>query len=184
MHALGADGVSSLRVFPEKGPVDALIRHLDRAHIGKQVERLAHRNVRALDIRPRVARLGGRGRALEDHVAFFKLLEHVVRDGLVGGHAVFDRQAVDHLEFYFTGLYVIREHVFQPAGRFLGDDRADAVAAAHADDDFIKFAVINKVFFRLDAVRALVLLAHKRFKVRHSGLNFCFVHLSSLHRLI
>ena len=178
MHAFGTDGVGALRVLAEEGPVDALIRHLDRPHVGKQVERLAHRHVCALDIRPRVAGLRGRGWALEDDVALFEL---VVRDGLIGGHAVFDRQAVDHFKFDLAGLDVVRKHVFEHTGGFLRDDRADAVAAAHADDDFVELLIVDKILICLDAVGALILLTNKRLKMCHGGFDLCFVHWFILH---
>ena len=165
MHALGAHGVCALRVFPEEGPVNALVRHLDRPHVGKQVERLAHRYVRAFNIRPRVACLWCRGRALEDDVALFELLEHVVRDCLIRGHAVFNRQAVNHTEFDPAGLHIVREHVFEHAGGVLCNDRADTVAATIANDDFIKLVIVANILIRLDAVRTLILLAHERLKV-------------------
>ena len=48
-------------------------------------------------------------------MALFELLEHVVRDCLIRGHAVFNRQAVNHTEFDLAGLHIVREHVFEHA---------------------------------------------------------------------
>lgn len=98
-------------------------------------------------------------------MALFELLEHVVRDCLIRGHAVFNRQAVNHTEFDPAGLHIVREHVFEHAGGFLCNDRADTVAATNANDDFIKLVIVDKILIRLDAVRTLILLAHERLKV-------------------
>ncbi len=66
--ALPSD-VGALGVLAEERPVDALLGHAHRPHVGEEVQLAAHRHVRALDVRPGVA-LARRGRrALEDDVA-------------------------------------------------------------------------------------------------------------------
>ena len=54
-----ADGVCALGVLAEESPVDALFGNLDGAEVRKQIESLSHRNVCALDVRPRIARSAG-----------------------------------------------------------------------------------------------------------------------------
>ena len=145
IHALASDGVGALGVLTEESPVDALVRNLDRADIREEVESLAHRDVRGLDVRPRIARLRGSGRTLEDNVAALELFEHVVGDSLVRLDAVFDGQSVDDLEFNLARLNFIVEQIFENSCGFLGDDRTDAVAAADADRDDRELIVVDDV---------------------------------------
>ena len=87
-------------------------------------------------------------------MALFELCEHVIRDGLVCRHAVFNGQAVDFAELDAAGLHLVREQVFQHARALLGDGGADAVAAANADDDGVELCIVHKVALGLHAFDA------------------------------
>ena len=145
IDALASDGVAALGVLAEEGPVDALVRNLDRADIREKVERLAHRDVRGLDVRPRIAGARSGGRTLEDNVAALQLFHDVVRNSLHAGDTVLDRETVDDLELHLAGLHLIGEEVFEDVLRRLGDDRSDAVAAADADRDDRELIVVDDV---------------------------------------
>lgn len=178
-----ADGVCALGVLAEESPVNALLGNLDGAEVRKQIESLSHRNVCALDVRPRIARLRGSGRTLEDNVAALELLEHVVGDSLVRLDAVFDGQSVDDLEFNLACLYFIVEQIFENSCGFLGDDRTDAVAAADADDDLVERLEVDEIALSLYFVRTVALSADESLKFSTAFLtcaSVMFIFLSYL----
>ena len=78
-------------------------------------------------------------------VAGFQLLEDVIRDGLPLGNAVFNGEARDIPDFHGAGGKVVFQEKFQHPPGFPGNDGADAVAAAHADDQGTQRGVVHKV---------------------------------------
>ena len=145
VHALRAEDVGTLGVLAEEGPVDALLGDLDRANVREKVERLAHRDVRALDIGHIAARLRSRSRSLENDVAILEFFHDVVRDCLAARDAVLYRQPVYVTELDLPRLHFAGEEVFEHALRFFADDGAYAVAAADADDELVKRGVVDEV---------------------------------------
>ena len=54
-------------------------------------------------------------------------------------------QAVDDLKLHLAAFDFVIQQVLQHTCRFFGDDRADAVAAAHADGQLIQLIVIDEI---------------------------------------
>ena len=108
IYAVGAHCVGALCILPEEGPVDPLVGHLHRADVGKQVQLFAHRHVGTLDVGPGVARSGGSGGALQDHMALLQLGQYIVGDGFAVGSAVFNGEPVDVAEFHLACFHLVR----------------------------------------------------------------------------
>ena len=149
MDAAAAHDVGAFRVLAEERPVDALRRYFDRPHVGEEVERAAHGNVCAFNVRPGVAGARRGRRRLEDDVALLQLFEHVVWNGFELRGPVLDRQAVDDAEDDVAPLGLRLEEELQHALRFPRDVGADAVAAADADDERLDGRVVDPAVVRL-----------------------------------
>ena len=131
LNAPAAQGILALRVLPEEGPVDAQLRHGHGPHVGVEVQFPAHGHIGAFQ----GAALGGLRGALQQHITGFHGGQHVLRDSLALGGAVFDGQALDVPQFHPAMGDLVRQQLFQhPAG--LGhEDGTDAVTGDQADDN-------------------------------------------------
>ena len=97
-------------------------------------------------------------------MTLLELLHHVGRDRAAERGAAFDGQAVDHAERNLAGLYLVGQQRFQRVLRHAGDHRADAVTAAHADNQLIQLGIINKIVLRLHIHDTLALAFYYCFK--------------------
>ena len=70
----------------------------------------------------------------------------------------------------------ILQQVAKHARRLLGDGRADAIAAAHPDDDLIQRRVVNKILLAFETLGPLQLGAQQGLKMVERILNVLFVH--------
>ena len=154
LHALRADSIAAFGVFAVERPVDAQFGYLDRTHIGEQVKRLAHSNVCRLDIGPRVALARCGGWAFENDMAGFQFLHDIGRNGAAQFGAALNGQAINHAELNLARLYLVCQQGFQYMLTHTGNHGADAVAAAHADDDFIQLGIIHKIALFLHGLNA------------------------------
>ena len=161
VHALGADGVRALGILAEEGPVDALVGYPDGPYVGEEVESLAHRDVRALDVRHAGARLRSGRRALEDDVAGLELFEDVVGDGLHVLEAVLKREPLYVKELHLSRRDLVAKDVFEHVGGRLGDERAYAVAAANAYAYLLLGRKVGESALAFDKVDAVALLAQQ-----------------------
>ena len=175
VHPLAANGVHVLGVLTEKCPVNTLGGHPHGAHVGEQVEDLAHADVGAFEVRPAVALLRSVGRAFQRHVAVLDLSQHIVGNGLHVRSAVFDGQAVDNAENHLAARHLIAQQVFQDLSRLFRDGRANAVAAQNADDNGADRIEVEPIGLLLEAFHPLELLSHDPAEVRLAGFDLCFV---------
>ena len=97
-------------------------------------------------------------------MALFELLHHVGRDRAAKLSAAFDGQAVDHAKRNLAGLYLVGQQRFQCVLRHAGNHRADAVTAAHADNQLIQLGIINKIVLRFHIKNTLALALYHCFK--------------------
>ena len=98
-------------------------------------------------------------------MALFQLFHHVRRDCAAELGAALDGQAVDYAELHLARLDLVRKQGFERVLRHAGDHRADAVAAAHADDELIQLGIIDKVVLRLHVCNAFPLALDDCFKL-------------------
>ena len=129
IDAAAAQYVLAFRILPEEHPVDVLLRNGNRTAVGIQIQLPAHGNIG----RFHGAAMGCGGGALQDHVTGFDLGQHIGRNGLIAGDAVFDGQAFDVLNDNRTCCHFIRQNLLQNPGCLLGNNRADAVAIHNAN---------------------------------------------------
>ena len=97
-------------------------------------------------------------------MAGFQLLHDVGRDCAAELGAALDGQAVDDAELDLAGLYLVRKQNLKGVLRHAGDHRADAVAAAHADNQLVELGIINKIVLRLHIHDTLALALYYCFK--------------------
>ena len=94
LNALVAPDVLTLNVLTEEGPVDVLIRNLDRADCCEQLQATAQQAVCGYQVRPRLTGTRGNHRSLDEDVAFLDLFKYLVRKALqlcgtvLNGHAL------------------------------------------------------------------------------------------------
>ena len=94
LNALVAPDVLTLNVLTEEGPVNVLVRDLDRTDCCEQLQATAQQAVCGYQVRPRLAGTRGNHRSFDDDVAFFDLFEYIIRKALqlcgtvLNGHAL------------------------------------------------------------------------------------------------
>ena len=97
-------------------------------------------------------------------MAGLQLFENIVGNCLVCGNTVFDGKTVNNLKFNLACLYLVGKHVFENSCALLGDDGADAVAAADADNDLVELFIVDKIALSLDCIGTVTLLTNESFK--------------------
>ena len=97
-------------------------------------------------------------------MALLELLHDVGRNRTAELGAALDGQAVDDAELDLAGLYLVCEQNLKCVLRHAGDHRADAVAAAHADNELVELGIINKIVLRLHIHDTLALTLYYCFK--------------------
>ena len=109
-------------------------------------------------------------------MALLQLFHNVRRNGTAEFSTALDGQTVDDAELYLAGLNLVCQQNFQRVLGHAGDHRADAVAAAHADDQLVQLGVINKIVLRLHIHDTLALALYNCFEFiqnrlvdRHNG---------------
>ena len=161
-HAFGTEDVFAFGVLTEEDPVDVLRGNFGWADVRIEVELTTHGDVRALH----GTAGGGGGRALHDDVAGLELSKDVVRDGFSDCETVLDSEAVDIFEFDFAGSDVVLQQEFDQTSGLSCDDRADAVAAAEADDDVVEICEVFLLVVCFHSVFSLELFLEERLEVR------------------
>ena len=144
---LVAQGVEALGVLAKEDPVHVLARDAHRAHVGEQVQFLAHQDVGTLQVGPAVSFLRSVCGAFQDDVALLDRLQNVVGDGLHLGRSVLDGEPLDDSELHFPGRYLVSKQVIENSLRLRTDRRTDAVAPNHAYDDRADRGVVDPVDF-------------------------------------
>ena len=97
-------------------------------------------------------------------MALLQLFHNVRRDCAAEFSTALDGQTVDHTELYLAGLHLVCQQNLQRVLCHAGDHRADAVAAAHADDELVQLGVINKIVLRLHIHDTLALALYHCFE--------------------
>ena len=97
-------------------------------------------------------------------MALLQLFHNVGRDCAAEFSTALDGQTVDHAELHLAGLYLVCQQNLQRVLCHAGDHRADAVAAAHADDQLVQLGVINKIVLRLHIHDTLALALYNCLK--------------------
>ena len=103
-------------------------------------------------------------------MALLEFFHHIGRNRTAKFGAALDGQAIDHAELYLARLDLIGQQHFERVLRHAGNHRADAVAAAHTDDELVELRIINKVVLCLHIRNALALAFDDRFKLLQNGL--------------
>ena len=145
MDPLATNRIRALRIFPEESPVNPLIRYLDRSHIGKQIQRLAHSNIRAFDIRPRISCAWGSCRPFENHMTRFQLRHNIIRNRLHVRDSIFNGQPANIHNFNFPGSDFVGKHMLQHTSCARRNHRSDSVAAANTDYTAGQRSIVNKI---------------------------------------
>ena len=175
VHAVRADGIAALGVLPEEGPVNALLRHLNRAHIGKQVQLFTHCHIGRLHIGPRIPGAGRGGGAFQNYIAGFQLGQHIVRNGLVARCTVLNGQAVDLLKPDLAAGHFVLQQERQHTLALLGNDGADTVAAANTDHNGVQRVKVGKVLILANSLGAGQLALHQGAELFYCRVNGLFL---------
>ena len=88
-------------------------------------------------------------------MALLELCQYVVGDGLACGYPVFNGEAVDDLKGHLALCHLVLEQMLQDPLGLGSDNRADAVAAADADDNCVEGGVVGELLHGLDTLVAL-----------------------------
>ena len=156
-EAVASQGVGSLGVLPEEGPVDPELGDGHGPDVGEQVQLLPHRDVGGLDVGPGVP-LGGRGGgSLEDHVALLQLLEGVVGDGLHDLGPPLDGEAVDLPDLHLAGGDLVGQEKLHDLLGGGADVGSDAVPSADSDDELVQLGVVHRALLGLQLLHSLEL---------------------------
>ena len=97
-------------------------------------------------------------------MAGLQLFQRIGRDCAAQLGAALNGQAVNHAELYLARLDLVGKQHFQRVLRHAGNHRADAVAAADADNDFIQLGIIDKVALPLHILNTSQLALNDPFK--------------------
>ena len=122
--------------------------------------------------------MGGGGGALQNDVALFQRGQGIVGDGLAHLFAALDGETVDLTELHATAGHVIRQQEAEHVLTRVGDDGADAVAAADADGDV---GQVGKILCRLAGLHTVLtrqLLGNQGAELLHGVINV-FLHFNS-----
>ena len=117
---------------------------------------------------------------LERHVALLYFSQDIVGDGLELPRPVLYREPLDDPELHIALGDLILEKRLQDSLRFLGDIRADAVAAQDADHNGPHLRVVNTFRIRLDTFDPGQLLLQDLAKMLLGCLDRLYVYHHSL----
>ena len=82
LNSLVAPDILTLDVLTEEGPVNVLVRNLDRTDCCEQFKSTAQQAVCGYQVRPRIAGSWGNHRPLDEDIAFLDLFKYLVRKAL------------------------------------------------------------------------------------------------------
>ena len=98
-------------------------------------------------------------------MASLELFHGIGRNGAAQLSAALDGQAIDDAELNLAGLDLICQQRLKDVLTHTGNHRADAVAAANADDDLIELGIIDKIALILHCLNASQLALDYFFKL-------------------
>lgn len=127
--AAASYGVQILCILSEEDPVNALLRNLNRADIGIQIQFSSQCYVSAFQS----ASLRRRGRPLQKDITSLDFLQYIIRNSLFLRQTVFNRQTVNLLKDNFAVCDLLFQQVLQDADSLLGNARSDAVSRADSN---------------------------------------------------
>ena len=135
LDTLIAPDVLTLDVLAEEGPVDALIRHLDRTYGCEEVEASAKQGVCGYEVWIWITRSRCYERALHEYVTLLALLHDIRRKRLHKLGSTLDGHARDLVKLDTTRGDLRLQQLIYDTNRLLHDDRTDAIARQDADLD-------------------------------------------------
>lgn len=106
--------------------------------LAKEIQFPAESHVGALQVRHVHRLVRSRSRSLEENVALFDLIQHVVRKSLHLCDSVFESQPFDGSHLDLSGSHIICEKFIKHLSGGFHDDRTDAVSVDKSDNNFIQ----------------------------------------------
>ncbi len=172
--------IEIFRVFPKKDPVNFCLRDSNRTHVGKKIQLLSHRHVRALNVGPGASLLRGLRRSLQRYMTLFDLSQNLVRDGLVLGRPIFYGESFDHAKINFSFLDRIAQQVFQDSLSLLGNVRTNSISSQDPNLNGAKLFKIQPILLVFEPFDPLQLLLQELSKMLFRYSYFFFsIHRSS-----
>ena len=184
LNALVAPDVLALDVLAEEAPVDVLLRDLDGADSGKQIEAAAEQTVGGDHVghRGAVGELitgAGRGEgSLDKDVALLAGGEDIGGQALAQLHAALEGHALDDADLHLAAGDLGSQQLVQDAESLGHDEGADAIAGHHADGDGVELGEVGDFFVSLHAVDAGEVGADELSELFLCGLDLFFLQSS------
>ena len=157
LNSLVAPDVLTLDVLTEESPVNVLVRNLDRADCCEQFKSTAQQAVCGYQVRPRLAGTRGNHRPLDEDIAFLDLFKYLVRKALQLCGTILNGHALNLTDLDASSCDFRCQQIIQNTQCLFHDDRANAVAWKHADDDLLQLVKIGYFVVCLHALDALKL---------------------------